>query len=480
MTHVALQYLTQAEKDKIHTSALTLLEQVGLRIIDPEALSILSDCGAHVDRQSERVRFPAALVQRALQSVPSEFKLYGRDLAEHVIDLRPGNVYYNTNGYAVHWYDPDTGGRRPITRDDLGWLTRLADAQDQMDVLSVIGTPVDAPAETNDRYQLALTLLNTTRHTWANAYGKEGVRDAVEIAALVRGSREALREYPLFTLDTTTLSPLELDLRQSTIMIEGARQGLPIGISPGPIGGATGPVTLAGNVTQATAEVLGAITLVQCVQPGTRVVFTQYTRSLDMSTGRLAMGGPEFGMQRVATAEMARYYGLPSRGGAMVGDGKAVDAQVGAEKMMNCLLTSLAGLNIVAGIGMVDFINTARPEMFPIDNEIIRMVRHILRGFAVNDETIPLDVMAEVGPGGNYLTTDHTLEHFRNELWFTRLWDRQPWDMWEKDGARDVAARAWERVKADRHVVPPVASDVEAAVWEVVRRADRLHAATGA
>ena len=474
MTSVSLQFLTQEEKDKIHESALTLLEKVGLRIMEPEALDILAGAGAHVDRGAHRVRFPAPVVEKALKSSPSEFKLYGRDpFGQHVIDLRPGNVYYNTNGYAVHWYDPDGRVRRPIKQEDLAWITRLADAQDQMDVLSVIGTPVDAPAETNDRYQLAITLLNTTRHVWANAYGKQGVRDAVEIAARVRGGREALRQYPLFTLDTTTLSPLELDTRQSTIMIEGARQGLPIGISPGPIGGATGPVTLAGNVTQANAELLAAITLVQCTQPGTRVVYTQYSRSLDMSTGRLAMGGPEFSMQRVATAEMASYYRLPSRGGGMIADGKAVDAQTGAEKMMNCLMPSLAGLNIVAGIGMVDFINTARPEMFPIDNEIIRMVRHILKGFAVNDETIPLDVMAEVGPGGNFLTTEHTLEHFREELWFTRLWDRKPWDVWEKEGAHEIAERAWAKIKADKHVVPPLPEDVQAAIWEVVHRADR-------
>ena len=175
-----------------------------------------------------------------------------------------------------------------------------------------------------------------------------------------------------------------------------------------------------------------------------------------LGAGQLAMGGPEFSMQRVATAEMARYYNLPSRGGGMISDANAVDAQMGAEKMLNCLMPSLAGLNIANGIGMADSLNTVRPELMVIDNEIIRMVGHILKGFEVNQETIPLGLIGEVGPGGNYLTTEHTLKHFRRELWFTRLWDRKPWTVWEKEGAMEVAEQAWAMIKADKHVVPPL------------------------
>ncbi len=479
MAKMSLQFLSEDEKHSIHAAALDLLEDVGLRIKEAEAADILADAGAHVDKSNHRVRFPKSLIEGALATAPSEFKLYGRDLDEHIIDLRPGNVYHSTNGYAVHWYDPDSGTRRPINQEDLAWITRLADAQDQMEVLCVIGTPVDVPAETNDRYQSVISLINTTRHIWATAYGKEGVHDAVRIASIVRGSREALRQYPLFTLDLTTLSPLELDQRQSSTMIEGARQWIPISLSPGPIGGATGPVTMAGNVTQANAEVLGAITLCQIVQPGIPVIYNQYSRSLDMSSGQLAMGGPEFSMQRVATAEMARYYNLPSRGGGMISDAKAVDAQMGAEKMLNCLMPSLAGLNIANGIGMADSLNTVRPELMVIDNEIIRMVGHILKGFEVNQETIPLDLIGEVGPGGNYLTTEHTLKHFRRELWFTRLWDRTPWTVWEKEGAMEVAERAWAMIKADKHVVPPLDEGVEDAIWEVVRKADQQYTCGG-
>ena len=475
MARIQLQFLSDEEKQSIHNAALELLEKVGLRIVDAEARAILADAGARVDSSTQRVRFPGHLVESARQKVPSEFTLYGRDLqdSKRVVHLKPGNVYYSTNGYAVHWYDPESAVRRPITQEDLAWITRLADAQDQLDIMATIGTPVDAPAETNDRYQQVISLLNSTRPILNTAYGKQGVRDNVEIAAIVRGSREALRQYPLWVVDLTTLSPMELDERQASTMVEAARQGVPIGISPGPIAGATGPVTLAGNTAMATAELLGAITLVQTVRPGTPVLYTSYTRSLDMSSGQLAMGGPEFALQRIATAEMARYFSIPSRGGGLISDAKAVDAQLGAEKLLGCLLPSLAGLTVVAGFGMVDSLNTVWPEVFLIDNEIVSAVRHTLKSFEVNNETISQEVIAEVGPGGNFLTTQHTLDHFKQELWFTRLWERRPWEVWEKDGRLDVAQRAWKMIRSRTYTVPPLEQKAVQAMWEVVHAADK-------
>ncbi len=466
-----LTLLSPDDQKRIHTDSLRVLEEVGLQILEPQALEILTGHGARVDRARQRVHFPPDLVTASVARAPHAFSLFSRDGARE-IRLRQGEVYFTTNGYAVHLYDPASGVRRGIQQKDLAWVTQLADSMDQIDFYSVMATPADAPPETNDRYQLAISVANTTKPIWNTAYGPEGVRDAVAIGTAVRGSRQALREKPLFTLDLTTLSPLQLDERQAGTMIEGARQGLPIGISPGPIAGATAPVTLAGTIVQANAELLGAITLVQLVQAGTPVVFTQYTRSLDMASGGVTMGGPEFALFRIATAEMARFYDLPSRGGGLIADGKACDAQVGAEKMLNVLAASLAGLTISAGAGFVDFINTIRPEQLLIDNEIISQVRRLRRGITLDGGSLALDVIAQVGPGGNYLAQDHTASNFRSELWFPKLWDRKPWSVWEAEGGKDVARRAAERLQAWSPKVPPLTEDVERAVWDVVREAD--------
>lgn len=472
MAELTLSLLSDEEKEQIHLTSLALLEEVGLSIEDSEALDFLEGAGADVDRPTQRVRFPAGLVDAALERAPAEVKLYGRETSEDV-HLRAGNVYYSTSGYAVRLYDPRTGRCGEMNRTGLEWITELADGLDHVDIHAVLGTPYDVPSQTNDRYQLAIALTKNRKHIWNTAYGKDGVQDAVNMASAVRGSRQALCDFPLFTLDLTTLSPLQLDGRQASTMIEGARQGIPIGISPGPIGGATGPVTLAGTLTQAHAEFLGALVLCQVVQPGTPVIYTQWTRSLDMASGGVTMGGPEFSLLRVATAEMARYCDLPSRGGGLMADSKTPDAQMGTEKLLNCLMASLAGLNVVAGVGQTDFINTVRPEQMFIDNEIIGIVKTMCRGIEVNQDTIARDTISEVGPGGNYLSAEHTLTHFREELWFPRLWDRKTWSVWEEEGAKDVGARAAERVASSSHQVPPLDSGVEKAIWEVVEAADQ-------
>jgi trimethylamine--corrinoid protein Co-methyltransferase len=475
MEKITLQLLSKEEQDHVHHASLEILEKTGMVIMDAESLEILAQAGAQVDFATQRVRFPPMLVQEALEKAPSEVKLYGRDISQ-VVNLSPGNVYYSTSGYAVQVYDPATGKRRVITQEDLAWITRLADGLDQVDIHALLGTPADAPPETNDRYQLAIALTNTTKHIWNTAYGKEGVEDAVRMAVAVRGSREELREYPLFTLDLTTLSPLQLDERQASTMVAGARQGLPIGASPGPIGGATGPVTLAGTLTQANAEFLGALTLCQVTQPGIPVIYTQWTRSLDMASGSVAMGGPEFSLLRVATAEMARYYHLPSRGGGLMTDAKAVDAQMGMEKMLNCLMASLAGLNVVAGVGQTDFINTVRPDQMLIDNEMISLVKRMCRGIKMDEDTLAVDVIQGAGPGGNYLAADHTVSHFRKELWFPKLFDRKVWSVWEEGGSLEIGERARRKVMADKHVVPSMDEKIVQEIWEVVKASDRIYA----
>ena len=474
MEKISLQLLSKEEQDRIHAASLEILEQVGMVVMDREALELLAGAGAEVDFPAQRVRFPASLIQYALEKAPSEVKLYGRDINQ-VVHLRQGSVYYSTSGYAVWVYDPTKGKRREMGKEDLAWVTRLADGLDQVDIYALLGTPVDAPPETNDRYQLAIALANTRKHIWNTAYGKEGVEDAVRMAAAVRGSPEALRQYPLFTLDLTTLSPLQLDERQASTMIAGARHWIPIGASPGPIGGATSPVTLAGTLTQANAEFLGALALCQVVQPGIPVIYTQWTRSLDMASGSVAMGGPEFSLLRIATAEMARYYGLPSRGGGMMTDSKAADAQMGMEKLMNCLMASLAGLNVVAGVGQTDFINTVRADQLFIDNEMISLVKRMCRGIKVDEDTVALDVIAQVGPGGNYLAAEHTVANFRQELWFPRLFDRKIWAVWEEEGAQDIADRARQKVASAKQNGPPLEEAVNKEIMDIVRQADQRY-----
>ncbi len=173
---------------------------------------------------------------------------------------------------------------------------------------------------------------------------------------------------------------------------------------------------------------------------------------------------------------MARYYHLPCRGGGLMTDAKAADAQMGAEKMLNCLMASLAGLNVVAGVGQTDFINTVRPDQMLIDNEIISLVKRMCRGIKVNEDTLALEAIAQVGPGGNYLAAEHTVANFRQELWFPRLFDRKIWAVWEEEGAQDIAARAGQKVASAKQSVPPLEEAVSKEIMDILDQADRRYA----
>jgi trimethylamine--corrinoid protein Co-methyltransferase len=157
-------------------------------------------------------------------------------------------------------------------------------------------------------------------------------------------------------------------------------------------------------------------------------------------------------------------------------DSKAADAQMGAEKLLNCLMSSLAGLNVVSGVGQTDFINTVRPDQMFIDNEIISLVRRMRRGIKVNDDTLGLAAIQEIGPGGNYLAADHTVQNFRKELWFPKLFDRKVWSVWEEAGALDIAARAGRKVTESKHIVPTLDERISQEIWQVVHEADQRYA----
>ena len=468
-----LNLLTDAEANRVHEASLRILSEVGLRVDDEEARSYLGAAGAQVNLQSNVVRFPAHVVEQALRSTPSTLRLYDRNQASYT-EVAAGRVCFGSSGYAVYVYDLDSGQRRQVLRSDLADMTRLVDSLEHCAIVGILGTPSDVPELTVDRHQMAITLQNTQKHILAEATGHDGAADVIAMAVAVTGSLEKLRERPIFTFDVTVSSPLMLSESPAQVLIEGAKAGIPMGISSGPMAGATSPVTLGGTLAMANAETLAGLVLTQVVSPGAPVIYTSWSRSLDMRVANVTMGSPEFALLRVCTAQMARYYNLPSRGGALMTDSKIPDAQAGYEKMQTCLLSALAGLSIVAGIGQTDFIKTMSFEQAIIDNEIAHMTQRILAGIAVSDATLAVDVIKNVGPGGNFLSTDHTLEHFRAELQDPLLSDRFLYEQWQAKGApiADARAKAVARHVLATHSVPQLPDSVIKGIGAILQRAD--------
>jgi len=263
----------------------------------------------------------------------------------------------------------------------------------------------------------------------------------------VAGGPEALRERPIVSFITSWMvSPLKFATDVTTLLIETCRQRIPVVLSAAPMAGSTAPVTLAGTLAQLTAEQLAGVVLTQLVERGAPLLIGPIPATADMKTGRYLGGAAEFGLMNGAMAQMGQFYRLPIYNSAGMTDAKMPDVQAGFEKGMSTVLAALAGSNFIHhAAGMLENMNTVTAEQFVIDNDILGMAMRVVQGIEVNDETLALEVIDEVGPGGHYLIADHTLRHMRSEFYYpSAVVDRQGWDMWQQDGGLDARERARE------------------------------------
>lgn len=474
MTRTKLEILKRDELTQIHDASLEILANAGVHVDDSAAREMLREAGAQVEESKRIVKIPENLICEALRKAPKEFALYGRDGAEP-LKLGQWDTYFTTGGYATYVYDLSAGARREVTSRDLADAVRLADALPNCDLLANLpAAPRDVPQTTLDRHQWAIGLTNTRKHVLSEARGYDSVKDAIAMAAAIAGSTDALKKRPIITFDVTTISPLTHDRLQTQEIVGGARSGIPVSISSGPMAGASSPVTLAGTMTQANAEFLSGLVISQFASPGAPVIYACWARHLDQKTANVTMGTPEFALLRVCQAQLGRYYGLPTRGGGLVTDSKIVDTESGYEKMATCLIPAIAGLNIVAGMAMVDSLNTMSFEQFILDEEIVGFVRRILNGIDITAEKIAADLIKTMGPGGSFLGTRHSLKHFREELWMPQISDRTTWSQWHDRGEKRAEGRAREAAKKilASHQPSALPADVEKKIWSIVREAE--------
>jgi len=474
VARTTLEILSEEEVEQIHTASLEILSSTGVKIDDPSARELLKQDGAQIDERKGIVKIPETLVLDSLKKAPREFILYGRDEVPP-LKLESWTTYYTTGGYATYIYDLSTGVRREVTSQDLADAVRLAEVLPNCELLAGLpAAPRDVPQATLDKHQWAIGLANTRKHILSEARGYDSVKDAIAMAAAVVGSVDELRKRPIISFDVTAISPLTHDQLQTQEIIGGARNGIPVSISSGPMAGASSPVTLAGTITMANAEFLSGLVISQVASPGAPVIYACWARHLDQKTANVTMGTPEFALLRVCQAQLGRFYGLPTRGGGIVTDSKAVDAQSGYEKMVTCLLPAMAGLNIIAGMAMVDSLNTMSFEQFVLDDEIVAITKRVLSGIDVSGEKVAADLIKSIGPGGSFLGTKHSLKYFKEELWIPQLSDRTTWSQWHERGEKKAEARAREHVKK---ILDPsrsfqLPSDVEKKIRAILREAD--------
>lgn len=442
----SLHLLTDDQINQIHQAALNVLENVGLQFDNPAARQILSSAGATVDHQSTIVKIPESLVQESLRHAPSTIQLYDRDGAPS-LHLAEGEVHFNPGSSALNLLDRDTGTPRAPTSPDLEAFARLCDALPHIHAQSTAMVVTDVPTPIVDRYRLYLVLKNTTKPIITGAFTQDGIDDMHKLLVAVRGDDATLKTKPLAIFDACPSPPLKWSAITSQNIIDCAKHQLPIELISMPQLGATSPATLAGALVQHTAETLSGLVLAQLVQPKTPVIYGGSPTLVDMRFGTACLGSMEVWMQCSAFAQLGRFYNLPTHAYMGLSDAKLVDTQAGFEAGMGLLLAALAGINNVAGPGMLSFENCQSFEKLVIDNELCGTVYRLHQGIKVNPATLAQEIIADIGPGGHFLAHPHTAQWFPHEEYIpSQIIDKRSDDQWVTQGSKNTATRAKETV----------------------------------
>ena len=441
--------LTDKELDMIHETSLKFLKQHGhgIKFLVPEAVEIFAEAGFSIEGENI-VKFSPQQVEDALKKAPSQLIRHGADESLNV-NLGGGEVYLGGGSLPIYVVEAENYQRRQAKSSDLVRFGRMIDALENLSLGNGVVQPWEIPTEVMHAFFNQNAVVNIGKPTccWY-ATNFQVAKDNIEILSAAVGGRENLKGYNRWAISVCQDQPMSWG--PSLIgLLEAAKASVPVEILVMPISGSMHPVTLAGTIAQANAEVLSAVVLAQLINPGCPVVYApSYGGIMDMAVGSHCFGTPETALQGVAFAQLGKHYGLPTNITASLTDSKIPDGQAAYEKMMTTLPPILAGADCMTlSAGMIDFGLSASYEQLVIDNEIAGQVLRIRRGFEVTEDTLALNVMEEVGPGGTFLTTEHTLRHFRREHWMPKLSDRQNRQVWESKGAKSLLQRAQEQVK---------------------------------
>jgi trimethylamine--corrinoid protein Co-methyltransferase len=441
-----VELLTNDEVHRIHEASLEILEDVGLEVINGRAREIFRRHGCRVDEETRRVTIPCQVVERFMQAVPSKFTFRARcpDFDRTIPDDAPLTM---TASSAPNVIDPVTKHHRRATSDDIAQIARLVNELPGVDLFSISVLADDAPP---GQYSL-------TRFYSALKYCQKPIRGSgdggdceavLKLAYAVAGSQAAYREHPFITHHTCPMiSPLKMDENSTELLMFYAEKGLPSHPTVVPNAGLTSPLTLAGTLAQGNAEFLALAVLTQMVRAETPMVYSSLSTVGDMRSGAYAPGGIECGMLNMAHAQMARYYNVPCIGYIGLTNSKLVDAQAGYEKALSCMGGLLAGMHVLQFVGLIDALLAFDFGMAVIDSEIGLMLKRVARGIEMSAHNLAVDEIAQVGPGGMFITAPRTLELMASAAFLPDIADRRPRQEWEQCGALDAHSRALKQAR---------------------------------
>jgi trimethylamine--corrinoid protein Co-methyltransferase len=452
-----LSVLNDEQIEQIHLATLEVLERTGVQITHPRALELLHGAGARVE--GDRVHIPGWLVEDAIRKAPSRVVLGRRD-GERAVFLEGDKVWFGPSLDCIDYLDPVSGERARFTSEHCRITATVADALPNYTWVMTIGMADDVPADVADRVIARQVLTYCEKPLVFCCKDVNSTHDIYEMYLLVAGSEERFRQAPTCVHYSEPISPLLYYDPAVEKILFCAEKGIPLINYPAPQGGSTAPATFAGEIVQGSAESLSGLVLAQLVRPGAPFIYGAFATVMDMKTTVFSYGASEMSLMVAAMAQMAQYYRLPFFGTAGCSDAKFPDAQAAAEATFSCFSSALSGANLVHDSGWLDHGSVASPAYMVLVNEVLSMVNQFMRGVPVNDETLALEVIDRVGPGGHYLHEEHTFEHFR-DVWYSQLFDRSIYAQWVEQGAKRFEERLREQTqKAMEHEPAPLPSEV--------------------
>ncbi len=450
-----MSVLSTEQIEQIHEATLELLERTGVQMTHPRALEILQGGGAHV--RGNRVRIPSWMVEDAIRKAPSRVVLANRG-GDRKVYLEGDKYWFGPSVDCIDYLDPLSGDRRRFTSDDCRVTATLADALPNFTWVMTIGLADDVPADIADRVVARQCFTYTEKPLVFCCKDVQSVCDIYEMALTIAGGEDEFRQAPTIVHYSEPISPLLYYDPAVEKILFCAEKGIPLINYPAPQGGSTAPATLAGEIVQGSAESLSGLVLAQLVRPGAPLIYGAFATKMDMRTTIFSYGAPEMSLMVAAMAQMAQHYKLPFFGTAGCTDAKFPDAQAAAEVAFSCLASALSGANLIHDAGSwLDHGSLASPGFMVLVNEILSMVNQFMGGMPVNDETLALDIIDRVGPGGHYLAEDHTVRHYK-DVWYSKgLFDRTIYQLWQQQGSKRFEERLAARTgKIMQHKPAPL------------------------
>jgi trimethylamine--corrinoid protein Co-methyltransferase len=460
--------LSDDQVEHLHHASLEILDRTGVCLYEPEALDLLRRKGLSIE-DGNRVRIPPGLVEWALAAAPKRAVICDRN-GRRAMPLERNNVFYGPGSDCPNVIDVRTGERRPGTLQDIVDASLVCDALPNIDFLMSFCVPSDLPQETANLYQMRAMLMNSTKPILFVTTEFESCVDVVRMGEAVAGGEEALRRNPICALYINVTSALRHNQEALQKLLFMAGKGLPTTYTPVVLRGVSGPVTAAGAIALANAGELAGLVIAQLKREGAPIILTGGVNDmLDMRTTVDAYADPT---NRVMLVELAHRYGLPIFGLAGCSDSKIPDEQAAAEAAFSIILETLAGAQMAHDVGYLEGGMCNSIEQLVICDELIAYTKEFMKGLEINEETLALDQIDEIGPEGHWMSSNHTLKHFRKD-WYPKLFDRRNYTEWQAAGSMTLRQRARARALdiMENHRPEPLPADVQRRIDEIVQAA---------